>query len=286
MAEDVITVEEQHESRSGDSTYEERRYTIEGTEDKTLARAAMLEFAPATVPGDGGEEEFEREDSKASVENATDLKDGWYGTVRWKKPSLIAPPTGGGGTGLISSFDTTGGTLRRLQALASIKTYMKDPIFGGQTEVANPFGGLIGVNPDGSVDGTDIPSRVWTWEETKEVPNDDVDLAYLRLLFVLSGTVNSVDYRIYEPGENLFLGARGSRQGNGGWTITFFHAASPNVTDLTIGEFTGIAKRGWDYLWVYYSEVENVTQKMILPKGHFVNIDQVLPYDDHNQLDS
>ena len=59
------------------------------------------------------------------------------------------------------------------------------------------------------------------------------------------------------PGEVLFLGASGSQRGEDDWEITFRFAASPNVTGLTVGPITGIAKRGWEYLWVRYSDAED-----------------------------
>ena len=57
--------------------------------------------------------------------------------------------------------------------------------------------------------------------------------------------------------ECLFLGAAGSKRGaddpsslklrRAGWEITYRFAASPNRTGITVGEITGIAKKGWEY---------------------------------------
>jgi hypothetical protein len=41
------------------------------------------------------------------------------------------------------------------------------------------------------------------------------------------------------------------------WEIAFKFAASPNATDLTVGDITGIEKKGWEYLWVRYADAED-----------------------------
>jgi hypothetical protein len=41
------------------------------------------------------------------------------------------------------------------------------------------------------------------------------------------------------------------------WEIPFKFAASPNATDLTVGDITGIEKKGWEYLWVRYADAED-----------------------------
>ncbi len=71
-------------------------------------------------------------------------------------------------------------------------------------------------------------------------------------------------------GEVLFLGASGSKRGKEDWEITFKFAASPNITGLTVGPITGIAKRGWDYLWVRYLDDEDSFQIIRRPVAAYV----------------
>lgn len=37
------------------------------------------------------------------------------------------------------------------------------------------------------------------------------------------------------------------------WEVTFRFARSPNQSGLAIGSIGGIAKRGWEYLWIRYA---------------------------------
>jgi hypothetical protein len=84
-----------------------------------------------------------------------------------------------------------------------------------------------------------------------------VDQAYKLTLFNLTGRTNNAVFKGFAAGEVLFLGASGSKRGSNLWEITFRFAASPNVTGLTVGSITGIAKSGWDYLWVRYADAED-----------------------------
>jgi hypothetical protein len=59
-------------------------------------------------------------------------------------------------------------------------------------------------------------------------------------------------------GELLFLGADGVQPEPGGnWEITYRFSYSPNLTNQTIGDITGIAKKGWEYLWVRFQDDES-----------------------------
>jgi len=99
-------------------------------------------------------------------------------------------------------------------------------------------------------------------------------------LFQLTGRVNTGAFKGFNAGEVLFLGASGSRRGYGDWEITFRFAASPNVTNLTIGDITGINKKGWEYLWVRYADSEDTAAKALVKKPIAVYIERV--YDDGN----
>jgi len=92
--------------------------------------------------------------------------------------------------------------------------------------------------------------------------------------------VNSAGFKGFAAGECLFLGAAGSKRGSGDWEITYRFAASPNVTNLTIGDITGINKKGWEYLWVRYSDSEDAVAKALVKKPVAVYIEQVYPYGD------
>ncbi|MCK4601318.1 MAG: hypothetical protein KAU28_02550, partial [Phycisphaerae bacterium] len=52
-------------------------------------------------------------------------------------------------------------------------------------------------------------------------------------------------------------------------------AASPNKTNLTVGEITGIDKKGWEYMWVRYADAEDAAAKAIVKKPVAVYVEKV-----------
>jgi len=84
--------------------------------------------------------------------------------------------------------------------------------------------------------------------------------------------------------ECLFLGAAGAKRGSGDWEITFRFAASPNVSNLTIGAITGIDKKGWEYLWVRYADQVDDGAKALVKRPVAAYIERVYEYGDFNLL--
>lgn len=98
------------------------------------------------------------------------------------------------------------------------------------------------------------------------------------MLFYLTGRVNHAPFKGFAAGEVLFLGASGSQRGQEDWEVTFSFAASPNVTGLAVGQITGIAKKGWEYLWVRYEDAVDAHTLVKQPAAAYV--EQVYPYGD------
>jgi hypothetical protein len=88
----------------------------------------------------------------------------------------------------------------------------------------------------------------------------------------MTGTINGFPFRDFAAGEVLFLGAVGSQRGYEDWELQYHFAASPNLFNLSVGDITGIAKAGWDYLWVLYEEIDDAaTNKLIsTPRAAYV----------------
>ncbi len=82
----------------------------------------------------------------------------------------------------------------------------------------------------------------------------------------------------------LFLGASGTKRGGGDWEITFRFAASRNRTNLTIGDITGISKKGWEYLWVRYADAEDANAKALIKKPVAVYVEKVYEEGDFGLL--
>jgi hypothetical protein len=172
----------------------------------------------------------------------------------------------------VFSFDTGGGTQHITQSLQTVGRY------GPQASAA--LGGAIGFDGQ-NVAGVDITVPVYQFSEAHVFSPVFVTPAYPIALMGLTGSVNNGPFRGFAPGEVLFLGASGSRRGQGiddPWEIAFKFAASPNRTGLTVGTITGIQKRGWDYLWVQYGEDVDAAAKTLIKKPTAVYVEQVYPF--------
>jgi len=178
----------------------------------------------------------------------------------------------------VFSFDTGGGTQHITQSLQTVGRY------GPQASTA--LGGAIGFDGQ-NVTGVDITVPVYQFSEAHVFSPVFVTPAYPIALMGLTGAVNNGFFRGFAPGEVLFLGASGSRRGQGigdPWEITFKFAASPNRTGLTIGTITGIQKRGWDYLWVQYGEDVDAAAKVLIKKPVAAYVEQVYPFGNFGAL--
>ena len=191
--------------------------------------------------------------------------DAWEGSIRYGRTE---PPQTGDST---YSFDTGGGTQHVTQSLATTGVWAAPGVFPPN------YRGGIGVTKDG-VEGVDITVPVYNFSETHYIDAALVTGAYKSTLFYLTGTVNNGGFRGFAAGEVLFLGAAGSLQGQEDWEISYRFAASPNVQGLQVGDITGIAKRGWDYLWIRYADIEDSDAKMLVKRPLSVYVEQVYPY--------
>ena len=263
-----IEVTEKFESRqgaTGRSPSIELRYTIRGTNDDVAARNALIATAPATYDPWGTGILFLPRDTVALEPVGDALWDGIvrYGPVQANESSF--------------AFDTGGGTQHVTQSKQTVARY---PSSAGDCQ------GAIGVTKD-SVEGVDITVPVYQFSETHFLPNSAVTPTYKATLFALTGTVNAPAFRNLAAGECLFLGAAGTRRGNGDWEITYRFAASPNASNLTIGNLTGISKKGWEYLWVrYQDEVRGTGPDAVLVKvPKAVYVERMYDYADFGALE-
>jgi hypothetical protein len=185
-------------------------------------------------------------------------QDTWKVAVRYESPDNETPPDT---PEPVTSFDSTGGAQHITQSIATVGRYGE--------KASDQLGGAIGYDGE-TVNGVDITVPVWNWSETH----------YLHFInssayYNLTGKVNADGFRGFQPGEVLFLGASGTRRGDGLWEITFKFAASPNKTALTVGEITDIEKKGWEYLWVQYGDDVDDTVKVRIKKPIAVYVEQV-----------
>lgn len=194
------------------------------------------------------------------------LGGGWYeGVARYGK----LQPTGAS----TIEFDTSGG---KEHIVHSRETY-KYP-----NDAPNSHN-LIG-NTGESVEGVDAVVPLYKFSETHYMPSALITTAYRGTLFRLTGRVNSSSFRGFQAGECLFLGASGNSRNNGDYAMRFGFAASPNVQNITIGDITGIVKKGWQYLTVRQSRVLDDAAGMMTIKPEAVYVHDIYPEDNFGDL--
>jgi len=179
------------------------------------------------------------------------------------------------------SFDTSGGSQHITQAAGGTVTTSGGTTVTQGSERRYPSGTAPSMNNaigvDGSsVNGVDIVVPALTWTETYDVPHQYVTANYIKSIAALTGTVNNGAFRTFAAGEVLFMGCSGSQEwddqrGNGPWTLSYKFVASPNVTEQTIGDITGIVKNGHEYLWVRYEDAVSTNDLVKKPKYVYVN---------------
>lgn len=263
----AITVEEKAIGRSvteGTSPGRTLKYIIRGTDDDTLAKAALKAGSLATYDGlyrktwgveQTGPYIFEGTVTYGIRSNTWDQRN-----------SDELPPT-------VKSFETIGGTQHINQSLATLNIY---PAPG---HTATDFKGAIGVTKDG-IKGCDIIQPVHEFSETHFFYDEDVDFAYIRDLRDLTGHVNSATFRGFAPYEVLFLGASGVLRNEDQWEISFKFASQYNNlieagTDLTVGDITGIEKNAWDHLWIFYETEKDTASNSLIDVPKAVYIEKV-----------
>lgn len=172
------------------------------------------------------------------------------------------------------SGDTSGGTQRITQSRQTIDSF-------APVGVTPPdFRGAIGVGKD-NVEGADIVVPVFQFAETHFLPDATFTPAFRGNLFALTGRTNDAIFRTFAEGEVLFLGASWARRsGPDGfyWSVTYRFSASQNATGIVVGDITGIAKKGWEYLWVRYEDEIDSAAGVAVKRPTSVHVEKV--YDD------
>lgn len=178
------------------------------------------------------------------------------------------------------SFDTGGGTKHVTQALEHIGDYVPD----GDT--AADHKGAIGVNENGDVEGVDVIDQTFKWKENHKLLLADNGWEYSEMLDELTGTVNDAKFRGKAIGTVRLDGTSGGQSAKDPLIldVTFSFTYSRSVTGLTVGDITGIAKKGWEYLWVEYETTDGGAAKRPAKKARQVNVDRVLEEGDFSLL--
>jgi hypothetical protein len=179
------------------------------------------------------------------------------------------------------SFDTTGGTQHITQGLVTADFAQGEQRYWNGTPAAPNQYGAIAVDDD-RVAGVDIVVPALQWTETYDVPHSYVTAAYIKSVAGLTGTTNSAAFRTFAKGEVLFIGCTGQQEwdsdrGDGPWSLSYRFIASPNAGSgatapaITVGDITGIEKKGHEYMWVRYENSVDSSAVVKKPKAVYVN---------------
>jgi len=146
-----------------------------------------------------------------------------------------------------------------------------------------------GIGWDGhSLQGADVIVPKFEWGETHYLfwTPMNAEWAYKKVLMDLTGKVNNGEFRGFAAGEVLFMGARGRRtpETTPYWGIDYRFAASPNLTGQTVGDITGIAKKGWELMDVRYEEKSDDEFEITIPVPVAVLIHKVYELRDFSLL--
>ncbi len=213
-------------------------YAVLGSLDDAAAEAEFLLAIPASYSGLPLQE--------TTLDPVGTIGGGflWDATATYGRPESEDPeaPT--------VTFETGGGTQHIQQSIQTVGTY---PL---SSRTAQNYHGAIGVTKD-SVEGVDIVVPNFQWSEEYTFAAAAVTAGYIETLENTTGKTNADAFRNRAIGEVLFMGASGNKSDASTWKISFKFAASKNVSGVSIGGISGVAKGGWEYLWASYEDFKD-----------------------------
>jgi hypothetical protein len=234
----------------------ESEYLVTGTNDEFVAQADLDAWTALNVFGL----------IKKSVTIEERISEyAWGGTVKWGR---FEPLELGDSQ---YSFDTGGGTAHVATSIATLSRTAAPGV-----PAAPNFQNAIGVTDNG-VDGTDITAPAYAFEETHIIDGTVVTAAYKSTLFFLTGAWNNAAYKGFAVGECMFKGASGTLKDYAVWEITYKFVCIPNKSSFAAGPITVPLKRGHDYLWVRYREVEDAVAGHLARRPIAAYVEQVSP---------
>lgn len=251
-------------SSEGDNAQVELLTIINGTDDDLVAKTALRDGTVTVYDG------LIRQ--SYSIKRIYDQ--GWLGSVIYGRRRQ-QPETGGS----VFEFNIGTESVHITQSLETVGEYALP------TETAPPQNGAIGVTDDG-VQGVDVKGPIYTFSERHYLPVATVTAAYKALLFALAATTNDDAFKGFAAGEVLFLGASGSIRDSDSWEIGYSFAARPNLSGVTMGDITGIAKKGHEYLWAVYQDAVAAggAKEFVVKKPIQVYVERVFEVGDFSGL--
>lgn len=251
-------------------------YVLYGSDDDGLVYNALRTFTTANHPTHNG---YIPTNFKAKP-IGPQLWEGEveYGPIEQQEGEQQHPQLGE----FIFSFTTSGAKLKITQT-ENWQKFARGGVQGG----APDFKGAI--NYDGkSVEGVEIVVPSLKFSLTRRVPGGFLSFDYIRTVAEATGKTNEDQFLFCQPGECLFHGSDGSikigdEQSEKEIKLDF--EFSPNEDDIILAKDSADPqatvrlrvpfKSGWDYLWVYYRNEEDVPASVVVPQPYAAYTHQV-----------
>jgi len=254
----------------GQNPFRNVPYVITGANTEADAITALLAAAPTTVDA------LARTNTYTLTEKGGDV---WEGKIAYKPfPTQLKDMSPGMGpldpiaTGHDAPATTASGCLEFSFGVKSEKIYNSGP-YGG-TDAHYPSGavsqkGFINVGKD-SVDGVDRNFPTCRITSSVVYASEDVTSTLWCAIGRLVGKTNQAAFRGFAIGEVMFMGGSLKQRDDGDWNATWEFEISENKTGLSVGTITGIAKKGWQYLWTKYQDGVDTGIPVKIPLAVFV----------------
>ena len=246
----------------------QRTWRVFGTTDPQAARAAIIDTPDLQllIYDDFFLESLSYEQGPSPNE--------WDFTGNYDAATPPDPAYGGGYT---VSIDTTGAQI--LQTSSYEQNGFPAPSLD-----APDFKNSIDVQ-DGKPQGVQriIPALKINIRSKIATAHISSPIAYAKQVASLTGTTNDDTFLTFAAGELLFAGASGEVVATNP-QLTFTFLASANITGGTIGDITGINKKGHEYLWFLFDHDKDPTTNMLISKPRACYVDRVYGEGDHSLL--
>jgi len=262
----AITCDEKFQSRKttgGDQPAEDLIFILRGSDDEVALLTTILNATTLYYNG-----MIRKTWDVEQVDNSL-----WIGTVKYGRIDTARWPVGT----ITIAADTTGGQMHLSQSITTVNKYAP----AGKT--APDFKGAIGVTQD-AVEGVDVPAPEFKFTVTKVFAKGTTpDLGDC---YKLKSKTNAASFTVTDTftgititlgvGECQFLGLKFTGQRfDTNIEICYEFMAAPNATGLIVGDITGIAKGGFEYLWTRYDEVVDATAHRLVRRPTAAYVEQV-----------
>lgn len=250
-----------NDSEQGEVREVKRRYLIGPCEGFNDTVTQITAYAPDYVDNGGGLYWVRKRLDVNSVGNQYFDCTASYDTLQPKQGR--EDDNGGNGVPGAVSWDTSGHTEHKTQAFGQSRYPPSAPDFEKAINVSG-----------NAVNGIDVVAPGMKYSETWIMPiSVAMSCTFIGAIHSLTGTVNDAAFRCFDPGEVLFLGARGQWSGDQPYVaITFEFEARPNV-QVNLDDALGVSfdKDGWQYMWFLYETAEDADRLIQRPIAVYVD---------------